>query len=291
MSSEKIRKMNKPPLRKRINATLISGIGIIVAALFLAPMFWVTLSSFKTKTEAAQPPLIPWPTQGISLDTYYELNTFGAGLLRHFLNSVTVTIGTVILTIILSSLAGYGFSRFRFKGKNVFFIIIMLTMMIPFQSVLTPLFLVLTKLNLQNTLLGLVLVYTTLQLPFSVFMMRNSFDAVPIDIEEAARIDGCTTWSIFTRIMLKLTLPGTVTVAIFTFLNAWNEFLAALILLNNTEKQTLPVIAAFVRYGKFGGINWGSVQASVTIMMIPCIILFLILQRYYVRGLTSGAVK
>ena len=122
-------------------------------------------------------------------------------------------------------------------------------------------------------------------------MMRNSFDSVPVDIEEAARIDGCSTWSIFTKIMLKLTLPGTVTVAIFAFLNAWNEFLAALILLNNTDKQTLPVIAAFVRYGKFGGINWGSVQASVTIMMIPCIILFLILQRYYVRGITSGAVK
>ena len=219
------------------------------------------------------------------------MNTFGAGLFQHFLNSITVTIGTVVLTIILSSLAGYGFSRFRFRGKNVFFIIIMLTMMIPFQSVLTPLFLILTKMHLQNTLLGLILVYTTLQLPFSVFMMRNSFDAVPIDIEEAARIDGCTTWSIFTRIMLKLTLPGTVTVAIFAFLNAWNEFLAALILLNNTEKQTLPVIGAFVRYGKFGGINWGSVQASVTIMMIPCIILFLILQRYYVRGITSGAVK
>ena len=291
MITEKPRKINKPPLKKRINATFITGVGIIIAALFLAPMFWVTLSSFKTKTEAIKPPLIPWPTQGFSLDTYRELDTFGAGLFTHFLNSVTVTTGTVFLTIILSSLAGYGFSRFRFRGKSIFFIIIMLTMMIPFQSILTPLFLILTKLHLQNTLLGLVLVYTTLQLPFSVFMMRNSFDAVPIDIEEAARIDGCTTWSIFTRIMLKLTLPGTVTVAIFTFLNAWNEFLAALILLNSTEKQTLPVISAFVRYGKFGGINWGSVQASVTIMMIPCVILFLILQRYYVRGLTSGAVK
>ncbi len=291
MSSEKPRKMNKPPLKKRINGTLITIVGIIVAVLFLAPMFWVTLSSFKTKTEAVQTPLIPWPTQGVSLDTYRELNTFGAGLYQHFINSVTVTIGTVVLTIILSSLAGYGFSRFHFRGKNIFFLIIMLTMMIPFQSVLTPLFLILTKMNLQNTLLGLILVYTTLQLPFSVFMMRNSFDSVPVDIEEAARIDGCSTWSIFTKIMLKLTLPGTVTVAIFAFLNAWNEFLAALILLNNTDKQTLPVIAAFVRYGKFGGINWGSVQASVTIMMIPCIILFLILQRYYVRGITSGAVK
>jgi multiple sugar transport system permease protein len=149
----------------------------------------------------------------------------------------------------------------------------------------------LTKLGLQNSLFGLALVYTTLQLPFSVFMMRNSFDAVPMDIEEAARIDGCTTFSMLRRIMLNLTLPGIVTVSIFAFLTSWNEFLGALVLLISTEYQTLPVIMAFVRYGKYGGINWGAVQAGVVIMMIPCLILFLALQRYYVRGLTAGAVK
>ncbi len=282
---------NPVPARKRLGGIFAAGVGIILAAVFLAPMAWVALSSFRTKTEAAQAPLPPWPTDGIHFETYQELNNFGDGLYRHSLNSIAVSIGTVILTVAVSTLAGYGFSRFRFKGKNILFMMIMLTMMVPFQSILTPLFLLLTRMGLQNSLFGLALVYTTLQLPFSVFMMRNSFDAVPTDIEEAARIDGCTTLSMLRRIMLNLTLPGIVTVSIFAFLTSWNEFLGALVLLTNTEYQTLPVIMAAVRYGKYGGINWGAVQAGVTVMMIPCLVLFLALQRYYVRGLTAGAVK
>ncbi len=282
---------NQQPLGKRFNIVFLAGVGIILAAVFLAPMLWVALSSFKPESEAALPPIPPWPTSGVSMDTYRELNTFGDGLYRHSLNSFAVSIGTVLLTVAVSTLAGYGFSRFRFKGKNLFFMMIMLTMMVPFQSILTPLFLLLTKLGLQNSLLGLALVYATLQLPFSVFMMRNSFDAVPTEIEEAARIDGCSTFSMLRLIMLNLTLPGIVTVSIFAFLTSWNEFLGALVLLTNTEYQTLPVIMAAVRYGKYGGVNWGAVQAGVTIMMIPCLILFLALQRYYVRGLTAGAVK
>ncbi|MCC8108504.1 MAG: carbohydrate ABC transporter permease [Planctomycetes bacterium] len=282
---------NPVPLGRRFNTVFAGGVGIMLAALFLAPMLWVALSSFKPKEEAAQPPLPPWPTSGVSLDTYRELNTFGNGLLGHSVNSFAVSIGTVLLTVAVSTLAGYGFSRFHFKGKNLLFMMIMLTMMVPFQSILTPLFLLLTKVGLQNSLFGLALVYTTLQLPFSVFMMRNSFDAVPMDIEEAARIDGCTTLSMLRHIMLNLTLPGIATVSIFAFLTSWNEFLGALVLLTNTEYQTLPVIMAMVRYGKYGGINWGAVQAGVTVMMIPCLILFLLLQRYYVRGLTAGAVK
>ena len=282
---------NPVPVGRRFGSVFLGGVGIILAALFLAPMLWVALSSFKPKGEAAQPPIPPWPTAEASLDTYRELNTFGNGLFGHSLNSFAVSIGTVLLTVAVSTLAGYGFSRFRFRGKNILFMVIMLTMMVPFQSILTPLFLLLTKVGLQNSLLGLALVYTTLQLPFSVFMMRNAFDAVPTDIEEAARIDGCTTFSMLRRIMLNLTLPGIVTVSIFAFLTSWNEFLGALVLLTNTEYQTLPVIMAMVRYGKYGGINWGAVQAGVTVMMIPCLILFLALQRYYVRGLTAGAVK
>ena len=282
---------NKKPLRQRLAGLTANGLGILIAFAFLAPMAWVALSSLKPAAEAVQPPLPPWPTTGVSIDTYRALDNFGAGLQRHTYNSMIVSVGTALTTVLVSTLAGYGFSRFRFRGKSVFFIIIMMTMMVPFQSILTPLFLLLTKLGLQNSLLGLIFVYTTLQLPFSVFMMRNSFDAVPLDIEEAARIDGCGTFGILTRIMLHLTLPGIVTVAIFAFFTSWNEFLAALVFLTSTESQTLPVIIAMVRYGNFGSINWSAVQAGVTVMMIPCLIIFLALQRFYVRGLTSGAVK
>ena len=164
-------------------------------------------------------------------------------------------------------------------------------MMIPFQSILTPLFLVLTWLGLQNSLHGLVLVYVTLQMPFSVFMMRNAFDAVPREIEEAARIDGCSTWSMLTRVMIPLVVPGIVTVCIFAFLASWNEFLAALILITDNGLYTLPILVTAVRSGMFGSIDWGAVQAGVTLMMVPCLAIFLLLQRYYMRGLTAGAVK
>lgn len=283
--------IRKKPLAARLRGSFGSAVGFLLAFVFLAPMFWVTLSSFKNPREAVQPPLPPWPTDGASLGNYRNLNTFGEGLFTHSMNSVVVAIGTAALTICVATLAGYGFSRFRFKHKNIAFALIMSTMMIPFQSILTPLFFILTRIGLQNTLIGLILVYTTLQLPFSVFMMRNSFDAVPPEIEEAARIDGCTTMKLFLLIMVRLAVPGVVTVGIFAFLTSWNEFLAALILLTNSEKYTLPILMAAVRTGVMGGIDWGAVQAGVAVMMLPCLILFLALQRYYVRGLTAGAVK
>ena len=283
--------IRKKTLRRRPSAWAWDGTGFVIAALFLAPMAWVTLSSLKTPREAVQPPLPPWPTQGLSVGTYESLDSFGEGLLAHSLNSAAVSLGTAALTIVIATMAGYGFSRFHFRGKNVLFLCIMTTMMIPFQSILTPLFLLLTKMGLQNTHPGLVFVYTTLQLPFSVFMMRNSFDAVPLEIEEAARIDGCSTVTLFALIMVRLAAPGVVTVGIFAFLTSWNEFLAALILLTNSEKYTLPILMAAVRTGIMGGIDWGAVQAGVTVMMFPCLLLFLALQRYYVRGLTAGAVK
>ncbi|MCC5974939.1 MAG: carbohydrate ABC transporter permease [Rubellimicrobium sp.] len=265
--------------------------GITLSLAFLAPLAWAFLSSLKPAAEARQPPLPPWPTTGVTVENYITLDGYGAGFWSHASNSLIVTLSTVVLTVIISVLAGYGFSRFRFPFKGVFFIMILSTIMIPFQSILTPLFLILSKAGLQNSLAGLVMIYVTLQLPFSIFMMRNAFDAVPIEIEEAARVDGASVLTVLIRVMMPLVAPGIITVAIFAFLAAWNEFLAALIFLTDQDKYTLPVLIVAVRSGRYGSIDWGSVQAGVTVMMIPCVILFLLLQRYYVRGLTAGAVK
>jgi len=267
------------------------GTGIAIAIFFLAPFVITLLASLRHGTEARLPPLPPWPTNGISFDSYRSLDSFGAGIWQHTLNSLIVSVATVVLTVVISLLAGYGFSRYRFPMKNVFFILIIATLMIPFQSILTPLFIILARLGLNNSLFGLTLVYVTLQLPFSVFMMRNAFDAVPKEIEEAARIDGAHDLKLLVLVLLPLVLPGVATVAIFAFLNAWNEFLAALVLLSSNEKYTLPVLMMAVRAGRLGAINWGAVQAGVAVMTIPCLIVFLLLQRYYMRGLMAGAVK
>lgn len=263
----------------------------MIAAVFLAPIAWTVLSTFKPSQEARQPPLPPWPTTGFSVENYATLNTFGDGLWLPARNSIYVATMTVVLSVLVSVLAGYGFSRFRFPLKNVLFVVILSTIMIPFQSILTPIFLVLTKIGLHNTLTGLVCVYVTLQLPFSIFMMRNAFDAVPREIEEAARMDGANNTAMLTRIMLPLVWPGIVTIALFAFLGAWNEFLAALVLMTDQSKFTLPIMMTALQSGRFGAIDWGAVQAGVTVMMIPCLILFLLLQRFYIRGLMAGAVK
>ncbi|MFC3324598.1 carbohydrate ABC transporter permease [Mesorhizobium cantuariense] len=265
--------------------------GIIASVLFAAPIVWAVLSAFKPAQEARLPPLPPWPTSGFSLENYATLNSFGDGLWVSAQNSIYVSVMTVVLSVIVSVLAGYGFSRFRFPFKDLFFILILSTIMIPFQSILTPIFLVLTKLGLHNTLTGLVGVYVTLQLPFSIFMMRNAFDAVPREIEEAARMDGASNITMLLKVMLPLVWPGVVTIALFAFLGAWNEFLAALVLMTDQSKFTLPVMMTALQSGRFGAIDWGAVQAGVTVMMVPCLILFLALQRFYIRGLMAGAVK
>ncbi|MEP7190060.1 MAG: carbohydrate ABC transporter permease, partial [Roseiflexaceae bacterium] len=196
-------------------------------------------------------------------------------------------------TILLSTLAGYGFARFDFRGKAALFILVLAPLMIPFQAIMIPLFLVLRALSLNNTLLGLAMVYITAQLPFGIFIMRNVFASVPRDIEEAALIDGCSPLRMLYRVMLPLVMPGIITIGLFAFFNAWNELFAALIYLTDSDKYTLPLLLATARTnpGLFGGTNWGGLQASVTITMVPCLLLFIFLQRYYVSGLTGGAVK
>ena len=194
--------------RKFWQATRYHAAGLVISLLFVAPLFWSALVSFKSTSEAARPPLPPWPVEGFSTQSYENLAKYGVGIWNYAFNSLTVAAATVVVTVIVSLLAGYGFSRFQFPLKNVLFVLVISTVMIPFQSILTPLFLILTWLGLQNTLPGIVLIYVTLHLPFSIFMMRNAFDAVPKEIEDAARVDGASVFLILRRVMLPLVLPG-----------------------------------------------------------------------------------
>lgn len=263
---------------------------ILFAIFFIMPIVWSLANSFKPAAEALANPVALF-SKSFSLENYRRLEHVGAGWYVYATNSVMVAIGTVVLTVLVAVPAGYGFSKFRFPGQSLIFMLVMATMMIPFQSILTPLFLVLKLIGLQNSLMGLVLIYVTFQLPFSIFMMRNAFDAVPKALIEAARIDGASQATILRRIMLPIALPGVATVAMFAFLNSWNEFLAALIFLSDQDKFTLPIMLVNVSSGLYGIIDWGALQAGIAVTMVPCIILFLLLQRYYVHGLTAGAVK
>lgn len=273
-----------------VSKGMIYGVCITLAILFIAPIVWSALTSVKPPAEALAAPATGLPTR-LSAENYLKLAQYGAGLGQYAFNSIVVAVLTVIGAITLSTLGGFGFSRFSFPGKNILFLTILATLMIPFQSILTPLFLILGALKLQNTLLGLALVYITFQLPFGIFVMRNTFDTVPRELEEAALLDGCTSLSLLYRVMLSLVRPGLITVGIYAFLNSWNEFLAALIFMSRESMFTLPVMLYSVRTGFYGSIDWGALQAGVTISIVPSILLFLALQRYYMRGLMGGAIK
>ena len=269
---------------------LVYLVCIALAVMFLFPIFWSVVTSLKPPAEASAAPPTGLPTQ-IVWDNYEKLNQLGFGIAQYAFNSIAVSIMTVVGTVVLSTLGGYGFSRFSFPGKNFLFLMILATLMIPFQSILTPLFLILGALKLQNTLLGLALVYITFQLPFGIFVLRNTFDAVPRELEEAALLDGCSSFSLLYRVMLAIVRPGIITAGIYAFLNAWNEFLAALIFMNQESMFTLPIMLTSVANGLYGSIDWGALQAGVTISIVPSVVLFLLLQRYYMQGLMGGALK
>jgi multiple sugar transport system permease protein len=263
---------------------------VVMAVLFLAPLVAAVANSFKMPSEASAVPPRYFPSQ-ISFENYQVLSQYGQGLWQYVSNSAAAAAITVFGALVLSLFGGYGFARFSFPGKSILFIIILSTLMIPFQSILTPLFLILTALKLQNTILGLALVYIVFQLPFGLFLMRNSFEVIPKEIEESALLDGCSPFTMLFRVMLPLVAPGLVTVAIYAFINSWNEFLAALIFMSQEKNFTLPVMLTLVQSGLYGQIDWGALQAGVTLAMLPCVVLFLVLQRYYIEGLIGGSVK
>jgi multiple sugar transport system permease protein len=227
----------------------------------------------------------------LSLENYLKVINYQAGLANYVANSALVALITIAASIVLAAPAGFGLARFTMRGKEIAFLILLAPLMIPYQAILTPLYLDFAKVGLVNTRLGLSIVHTILQLPFSIYLMRNSFEAIPREIEEAAMIDGCSAWRRLTHVFLPLAVPGLVTVALFAFINSWNEFLAALIFMSRESSFTVPILLVSVRSGHHGAVDWGALQASIVISIIPCLAVYLALQRYYISGLLSGGVK
>jgi multiple sugar transport system permease protein len=285
-------KQKRAPSRKRLMPRAAWwGTCSALAVLFIYPLYVMISQSLKNPQEAAQVPPTLFPHE-ISGAKYSALSsTGGINVFEHIGNSVLVSFGATIATVVLSTLGGYAFAKLRFPGSNLVFFATLATFMIPFQAIITPLYIVLKDLGLQNSLLGLGLVYTTFNLPFGLFLMRNSFAAVPSTLEEAALIDGCGPIGAMWRVMLPVAVPGLITTALFTFFASWNEFFAALILISDQEQFTLPVTLTLISSGVFGSVDWGLLQAGVALTIVPCIVIYLLLQRYYVGGLLSGALK
>lgn len=282
-----------PPRHRRARGITIAGIALrtpywvftgAVALIFLAPLVWTAVASVSPQAGTNQ-------VDGWGWGNYTTLARYQAGVWRYLANSAFVSLLTVALTLLISLLGGYAFARFRFPGKNVLFLLTLAILMVPYATLLIPLYVLLNEVGLQNSLVGVALVLTMFQLPFSTFLMRISFEAVPRELDEAATVDGCSSFGALWRVLLPAVKPGLITVGLFSFLAAWNDFFAPLILINDTEKMTLPLAVSNLRGQVQGVVDYGATEAGVVILALPCIVLFLLLQRHYVRGFMSGALK
>jgi multiple sugar transport system permease protein len=264
--------------------------GVLISAVFVVPLLWETFRSLQPESTVSNPP----SAASFSHLTFANYRTLLSGqddIIRNVMNSLIVAVLTAALTAVVSTMAGYGFGLFRFRGSGLVFGLVLLAFMIPFQAVLTPLFLELHYLHLLNSLIGLALFYTTFNLPVGVYVMRNSFLQVPREIVDAARVDGASVTRTLLSVLRPLVLPGIATSALYAFLFSWTEFLGALSFMTNDSLFTLPVALSNVETGTYGAINYGLLLAGAVIAMIPCIVVYVALQRYYVRGLVSGALK
>jgi len=269
---------------------LVGAVAIFLAALMLAPVVLSFFASIKTGADASASPPSYLP-KALSLENYQKILDYQAGLWTYVSNSLTVAGMAILLVIALAVPAGYGLARFNFRFKEPLFLVLLLPLMIPYQALLTPLYLDFAKVGLANSQFGLAIIHAMLQIPFSVYLMRNGFEAIPKELEEAAVIDGCNSWQTFFRVSLRLVFPGIVTIALFAFITSWNELLAALILMNKETEFTVPIMLVGVRTGHFGAVDWGALQAGIIVAIIPCVAIYVFLQKYYVSGLLSGAVK
>jgi len=262
----------------------------MISAIFVAPLLWEVFRSFQPESAVSAAPSAR--TFGhLTTANYKALLSGQDDIIRNVTNSLIIAVIAAALTALVATLAGYGFALFKFRGSGMAFGLVLLAFMIPFQAVLTPLFLEMHALHLLNSLIGLALFYTTFNLPVGVYVMRNSFLQVPRELVDAARVDGASVMTTLVSVFRPLIMPGIATTALYAFLFSWTEFLGALSFLTNDSLFTLPVALSNVETGTYGAVNYGLLLAGAVIAMIPCVVVYVALQRYYVRGLVSGALK
>ncbi|MEV0733046.1 carbohydrate ABC transporter permease [Polymorphospora sp. NPDC050346] len=273
--------------RAALNAT-----GLLVALFAVFPVFWMISTSFKPNREIFSSTPQPVPREP-TLQHYREILTGnlipGVTFTDFFVNSLLVAVATVLVSGLIALLAATAVARFRFRLRTSFLIMLLVVQMIPLEALVIPLFFMIQRLGLYNTLPSLILTYIGFSLPFAVWMLRGFVAAVPKELEEAAAIDGANRAQTFWRILLPLVAPGLVATSIFSFIVAWNELIFALTFINDQNRYTLPVAMTFF-FGR-DDTAWGSVMAASTLLTLPVMIFFIAVQRRMVSGLVAGAVK
>lgn len=260
---------------------------LLVVALF--PIYWMFVSSFRTNSELTSLPPKFLPTTGATLDNYSRIMSSNI-YLTYYKNSLIVAGSTVVISIVISVMAGYSFSRFRFRGRGIAMSSILSVQMFPIVAILISLFSFFADLGLINTYRALILADITIALPFSIWFLTSFFDTIPRELEEAAFIDGASRIRTLIQVVVPLTRPGIIAVAIYSFLMSWDDFVFGLILINKDGMRTLPVGISLSFLGEFE-YDWSGMMTVSIVASVPILVLFIFLNRYMVEGLTQGALK
>lgn len=267
---------------------------IIVLIVILFPLLWIISLSFRQESHMYEayfyiiPKYFTISNFKYALD--YSVKYLNISFGRMFLNSAIVTFSAIIIAIVISIFAAFGFSQFRFKGKHYIFNLIIISMMIPAQVLLIPMFFLFSRLHLLNTYFSLILLYAVFGIPISVLILRGFFGQIPPELREASRIDGANDLQYLIKIILPISRPAIASCIIFLFLQTWNEFLFAIIFIKKGPMQTLPAAISRIGGGQFV-VPWGIYSASIIISALPVIIIFIIFQKWFIEGVTLGALK
>jgi N,N'-diacetylchitobiose transport system permease protein len=276
--------------RRRAAATgAWNAVAMLVAAILGFPIFWMLITSVKTSSDINR--LVPlfWPRHftwsgfsGVLTDPIFR---------DDLLNSLVITLTTVVISIIVGFFGALAIARFRFAGRKVFIVAVLIVQMIPLTALTIPMALLLDSAHLKNTLFGVILVYLMFTMPFTVWTLRTFIANIPRELDEAALIDGCSRWQVFYKVILPLVAPGLIATGVYGWVLAWNEFVLANTLLLDNTKQTLMVYLLQFQSSPTHGADYGGLMAAATVTALPVVVLFVIFQSRISAGLTAGAVK
>ncbi len=266
---------------------LVYVLALGLATLCGFPLFWMALTSIKPYEEIFASPPMFWTSEG-SLDAYMRLFS-ETNFLNYLESSIVVAGSATLLCIFVATLAGYGITRFRFLGREIFAGTTLFTYMLAPIMIVVPFFILMRGAGLNNTHLGLILAYSSFALPFSLWLLRSFFESIPLEMEEAAMIDGATRPQAVRHVIVPMALPGVIATSIFTFIVAWNDYLFARILISTDNLKTLPVGVQDLMDSSF--LDWGMIMAAGVMITIPALVFFVIVQRFLIAGWGAGAVK
>jgi multiple sugar transport system permease protein/N,N'-diacetylchitobiose transport system permease protein len=288
-AAPKVRAKARVTGRSRGMTAFWNTLGLGFAVVMGFPIYWAVITTFKTNKDliTQHPTFLPSKLSFESYKVIFDDKDF----LPSLASTLGITVGAVILGLIVGFLAAVAVARFNFRGRNFFIVTMLIIQMVPLLAIIIPLYIVMKNANMTGTLLGVILAYLVFTIPYVIWTLRSFIVNIPKELDEAAMVDGCTKWGAFFRIILPLTLPGLITTGVYTWIQAWNEFIVANVLLSTGGQKTSMIWLTFYSTTPTRGADYGAQMAGALMVSLPVIILFVIFQKKVSAGLTAGAVK